>query len=665
MSEDKPFIHAKDNVLELTLKSVLLSIFLTVILATSNAYLALKVGILTSASIPAAVFSMGILRFFKHSSVLENNLVQTAASAGEAVAGGIVYTIPALVIIQYWYAFGFWQNFFIAAIGGTLGVIFSVPLRRMIVHEPSLPFPEARAIAEVLKASETGTIVEMAWGGLVGALMELLQVGFKLISGSFQVWFLVKRAIVGFGVGFSATMIGAGYLIGFELAFSILIGALIGWLIAVPLASLWYPNYAIHYPPGVAVVHLWNAKIRYVGIGAMLFAGIWSFIKMLKPLTISFRRSFTGLSHGRLQLHHLKRTERDIPLIFVLVLISLFSAILFVFFQTIFPIDNLGFDFDVGPSIVFICVIYVLVMGFLFAAITGFFSGMVGVTASPGSSIIIGGMLLVASVLYSAMHYFLGPELSVRQLQSAEAITIIIGSVITGIAAIANDNAQDLKVGQLLGATPWKQQLMLLLGVLVSALIIPFVMQLLFDVYGIAGQMPRPGMDSSNSLPAPPAALMAAITQAVFNHGLPWTCLGIGILLMAILALLSSGLKKVFNFRLSILGMAIGMYLPMSTSVPIFLGGLIAWITQKGLAKKSLDKKEMSIRKHRGLLLACGLVAGAALMEVILAVPFSLSKKPYLFRLDAYMWDGSSLLIAIILTFAIFRWFYYLVCDKQ
>ena len=293
----QPLIRPEENVFELTLRSILLAIILTIILAISNTYLALKLGILTSASIPAAIISMGILRFFKQSTILENNAVQTAASAGEAVAGGIVYTIPALVIIQYWHHFDYLTNFFIAFSGGTLGVLFSIPLRRILVNDKALKFPEGRAIAQVLQSSsEKIGIRDIVYGGIIGATLELFQVGFKLIANSWTYWLPIKRSIFGLGAGFSATMIGAGYLIGFDMATSIFLGAIISWLIALPLASHFLPQVLIQPSVAETASFLWNNQLRYLGIGAMLFAGVWTFIKLIKPLANNMYLSLRAFS---------------------------------------------------------------------------------------------------------------------------------------------------------------------------------------------------------------------------------------------------------------------------------------------------------------------------------------------------------------------------------
>jgi putative OPT family oligopeptide transporter len=660
---DIPYIAAERNVAELSFRVILLAIILTVLLAMSNAYLALKLGILTSASIPAAIISMGILRFFKNSTILENNAVQTAASAGEAVAGGIVYTIPALIIIGYWNHFNYFTNFFIAVCGGVLGVLFSIPLRRILVHDQTLKFPEGRAIAEVLKSSvEKSGIKDILLGGAVGGLIELFQTGFKVIANSWGYWFTIKRSLFGLGAGFSATMIGAGYLVGHDMAISIFLGAVISWLIALPVVSRFYPDFVTNYPAEQAASFLWNSEMRYLGIGAMLFAGVWTFLKLIKPLSKSIQTSLhVYMARGK-KGTEIPRTDKDIPLPYILMGIAAFSGILFLFFQFVLPLGKVGLENGYSPTLVFFAVLYVLFIGFIFSVITAYFSGMVGVTASPGSSVVISGMLFAAWLLLIAIDNILPLPLTPHQIKAAEAITIMIGAVVTGIAAIANDNTQDLKVGQLVGATPWKQQLMLLLGVVVSSLVIPPVMQLLFDVYGIAGVMPHPDMDISQSLPAPTAALMAAITEAVFTNALPWTMMLIGSGVILIIIFLNYTLKIRRYVNLSVLGIAIGMYLPLSSSFPLFIGGMVALLVQKRLQRQILTKEELSIKQQKGTLIACGLVAGSAIMDVLLAIPFSILQSPDALQLVGPDWKEIGIYLGVISTFLLAYWIYRRVC---
>lgn len=283
---------------ELTWRCMGLSIVLAMLLAMSNAYLALKLGILASASIPAAIISMGVLRLFKNASVLEHNAVQTAASAGEAVAGGIVYTIPALIIVGYWHHFDYLTNVLIAISGGVLGVLFSVPLRRILVNDPNLAFPEGKAIAAVLvSTNEQIGLRDIVWGSVIGGMLELAQTGLKCLASSWTWWFAIKRHIVCIGLGFSATMLGAGYLVGFDMACSIGLGAVIAWLLALPVFSAVYPQFLVHATPSVAGMALWNQELRYFGIGAMLLAGIWTLMTLIKPLVQSMRSSLRTNQH--------------------------------------------------------------------------------------------------------------------------------------------------------------------------------------------------------------------------------------------------------------------------------------------------------------------------------------------------------------------------------
>jgi putative OPT family oligopeptide transporter len=636
-------MHKSTN--ELTWRCLCLAVILTVLLATSNTYLALKLGLLTSASIPAAILSMGILRFFKNSSILENNAVQTAASAGEAVAGGIAYTIPALIIIQYWHHFDYFTNTCIAFLGGVLGVLFSIPLRRVLVHDSRLHFPEAQAIAQILKSSDDRkSFMYLVRGGLIGALFEFLQDGAHLMASSWSKWIFIKQSVVGISLGFSATFIGAGYLIGQDMACSIFLGAVIAWFIALPWISVLQPL-AMHADSAqTAMSLLWAHDLRYVGIGAMLCAGGWTFMQLAHPLLQRIRGSLRALPS-------IADTEHDLSGRFMVCILCLAGLGLYYLFHFILPLQRIGFSSQHSHWLVIASVGYVFVVGFFFSIITAYFSGMVGVTASPGSSIVIAGILFAAWLLLCALQLGVSLPLSAEQLTCVEAVTIIIASVVTGIAAIANDNSQDLKVGQLVGATPWKQQVMLILGVTVSALVIPPVMQLLFDVYGIAGVMPRANMDVARSLPAPPAALFAAITDAVFHHQLPWTMIRSGAGVIVGLLVINYALKAKLKQRLSILGVAVGMYLPLSSSVPLLLGGLIA--------------RQVRTGQQMGTLIACGLVAGAALMDVLLALIFSLSHTQNIFITWSPSWQPWSVGLSVLGVVCLARWIIHCTRDTH
>ena len=659
----EPLISPDIKLPELTWGVVGLSIVLSIILAMSNAYLALKVGILASASIPAAIVSMGVLRFFSNANILQNNLVETAASAGEAVAGGIVYTVPALILIHFWQGFEYWENFLIAILGGLLGVLFSVPLRRVLVTEKRLHFPEGRAIAEVLLAGheQLGAFRLIVLGGLAGALLEFLQSGLKVIADAINSWHVLGRAVVGGGCGFSATMIGVGYIIGFQMGMSLFIGALIGWFFGVPWFSSQLPGLPEAISATDIAMELYAEKIRYVGVGAMLIAGAWTVLTLIKPFFVSIVEGFKAVRGYKLS-GNIPRTEQDIPFIYLLLGILLLMLAMYFFFRNEFPINALGLPGQLQPAILISALLYILLFGFIFCAITGYFSGLVGVTASPGSAIIIAGLLLAAILLQVLLsNYELNTILESKQ--AAAAITIFLGAIITGAAAIANDNIQDLKVGHIVGSTPWKQQLMLMLGVVTSAAVIPLVMQLLFDVYGVGDVLPRSGMDPHEALPAPPAALMAAVVQGVFDYALPWSLVLLGGGVVISFILVNCCLPK--TMKLSILGIAMGIYLPLTTSMPLFLGSAMAFFCNATLRRRGFSYLQIMARRHNGILLACGLVAGAALMSVLLAIPFALLGGPDSLKILLPYWQpvGNVLGFATVLGLGV--WFYRVGCGKK
>ena len=605
---NSPFITEK--LPEITVKVLAISCLLTVLLAVTNAYLALKIGILTSASIPAAVLAMGFLRCFKQSNVLETNLIQTAASAGEAIAGGITYCAPALIIIGYWTHFPYWQTMLIALTSGLLGIFFSIPLRRALVSDPNLPFPEAYAITEVLKASTqkvTG-LRHLLWGGGVGALLELATSGFKLFASQINYWFVQGSVVFGFGAGFSASMMGAGYLIGSRIGSGLLIGAILSRGIGIPVLTGLSHQPVIS--PEATITHLWHDQLMYLGLGAMFCAGSLTLMTTVVPACY---RILSTLKQTQPTSH---KKNNDIPGVYVGLMIVFLLASLSMLFYQYSPVTAFGFSLSKQISFIGVTMGYILVIGFILVALCSYFSGLVGVTATPGSAIVIACLLLMVLVLNLFLHH---ETVTTRLLLNAAAMVIFTGTVITGAGAVANDNMQDLKVGYLLGSTPWKQQVMLSLGVIISACVVPPVMQLLWDVYGIAGIVPHPGIHPANTLPAPPAAMMAAVTQAIFKHDIPVIYLANGAGIIVILGIIA----RFARLELSLLSIAIGMYLPLASSIPLALGGCLRYWVQKTIN----HDPAVHVRHRTGMLLACGLVAGAALMSVGLAIPFAISRR--------------------------------------
>lgn len=637
----------------ITLRVIFLGIFLAILLAASSTYLALKVGILPSASIPAAILAMAILRLFHNGNIFEANLIQTAASAGEAVAGGIVFTIPALVIIGYWHNFPYFTNCVIALLGGLLGILFSIPLRKILINTRQLYFPEARAIAEVLKLSQKQSfpINKMLVGTSLGAGLEFAQTGLKLIGLATEKWWVLGQSqIIGFGLGFAPALIGVGYLIGWNVGLSLLIGAFIAWGIALPLLSYYFPTSNTFILS--KSLSIYTTDIHYIGLGAMLAAGLWTLLHLFRPFYLSLRLSLQGLFQPLKT--QVSLTEQDIPLNYLLVGLGLMIVCVYFLFDYLLPIQSILFTF---PQLFIIgSVLYVLVVGFVFAALCGYFSGLVGVTASPGSAIVISGLLFMALILRGLL-FFKGQELLSSQLLDAAAMTIIIGAVVAGIACIANDNVQDLKVGHLIGAMPYQQQIMLIVGVVVAALIIPYVMQLLFSVYGITNVLPHAGMDLKQTLSAPPAAMMAGLTQGVFHHDLPWLMLGIGAGIMLILILVS----KITKINISLLGIGMGIYLPLSSSTPLFVGSLFAFSVTLYLQRKQHNTAvaDFNIQHHNTVLLSCGLVAGAALMDVMLAIPLSITNNARLFAILPLRWQSFTTLFGFLSLLCLAGCFYW------
>lgn len=606
---------------EITLRVVILSIILAIILAIANAYLALKIGLLASASIPAAILSMGILNFFKKASIYEHNLIQTAASAGEAVSGGIVFTIPALIILGYWHFFPYWENFCIALMSSYLGILLSIPLRRFLLKDSELPFPEGKAVAEVLKVGDQKNqgFKEILSGALFGAAIEGLQAT-KLMSSTLIFWKKLGGTIVGVAFGFSAMLIGAGYLMGAETALSIMLGGIVAWLFGIPVLSHLKAHQIYNLSPDFAVNHVLIDALREIGISVMLLSGIVTILLLAKQSWVSLKQTNLWFKKNKF-VTDTPEEEKDLPAKFQLGLFVILICATGLFLSSIIPFAQLQTYELNRPEFIVILLIFLMGVGFILSSIAAYFSGLVGVSASPGSAIVIAGMLLSGLLIKLLL---LGHPLSnENQLQLlGAAITVILGSFITGMACIANDNIQDLKVGQLIGATPWKQQTMLLLGALIASAVVPLVMELLYNTYGIANVVPRPFMDANQSLPAPPAAIMAMLAKSIFQQKIDFVDFGWGGLFFLI-NIVMYFTAALFKKRLSLLAMAVGMYLPLTSSSALFIGGCIAWQLNRFINKQSAAQQNE--KRQLSYLIACGIVVGSILVDVMTAAVHSIN----------------------------------------
>lgn len=662
-SNDAPLFPSTAIVPEMTFKAMVLAVILTIILAAANAFLALKVGLTIAASIPAAVISMGVLHLFKRSNALESNLVQTSASAGEAMASGLMYSLPALIILKYWLNFHYWETMFIGLVGGILGVLFTVPLRKVLLTERSLRFPEGTAIGNILRvnAAKGVGLKDLLAGGAWGGIIALLQTGFKVLGESIQFWTVRGNVAFGLGCGFSPALLGAGYIIGVNAAGTILIGVVLAWIVGVPVLSLIYGLPAGITDPSQIAWVLWKTQIRYIGVGTMMIGGIYAIIGLLKPIYIGIKASIASAAH--LQTGEMiPRIERDMPLktvFYLLVGISIPGYFLLAHFGLT---DALPISLTSGRFMVFFCLIFIIIAGFFFSAVCAYFAGLIGSSSSPISSMSL--MSLILSSLLIIL--WLGSSLdfdaqSVHTLAGA-GLAIVITTIICSAAAISCDIMQDLKAGHMVGATPWKQQLMMIIGVVVASVTLPFVIDLLFNAYGIGGVLPHPGMDPNQTLLAPQAGLMATVVEGLFTHQFNATMLAVG-MVFGLIALLLNPFLRQKGFSIPILPLGIGIYLPISTTTPLIIGGFLSYYVQRTLTKRMENEQAdaRAAKEHKanqvGMLISCGMVAGASVMAVLLAIPFGIKGSADALRIIPDRYDLFAQWLSAAVTVILIMWF--------
>lgn len=593
---------------EITVKAVLLGIILSVILAGANAYLGLFAGMTVSASIPAAVISMGILRLFKKHNILENNIVQTAASAGESLAAGVIFTIPALVIMGYWDKFSYVWVTLIAGFGGILGVLFTIPLRRSLIVEDPLQFPEGIATAEVLETGEKGGkgIKFIAWAAIAGGVFKIGSKALGLFPEVVEGARRIKGSVGYMGTNVSPALVSVGYIVGLNIAILIFLGGALNWFIAIPICA------AINIIPDSEAMGatelantIWSQQTRYIGVGAMLVGGLWAIIKMRKSLFSGILSGLKAYKKNKTSSEEIDRTEKDMPMKWVLILIVASVVPLFLIYQ--------HFVGDIRVTIPMS--ILMLVTGFLFSAVAAYMAGIVGSSNNPISGITIATVVVASLLLLLLMG---------KNAPNGPAAAIIIGSVICCAAAIAGDNMQDLKAGHIVKATPWKQQVMQLIGTISGALVMAPILQLLYTAYGFKGV----GEAKSGGLSAVQANLMASVANGVFKNTIPWTfaIIGMGVA-VAIIATDIFLEKKKSSFRMPVLAVAIGIYLPLELATPIFAGGLISYAIKKFHRKAKTEKKKQENSERNCLLFASGLITGEAILGILLAVPIVILKQ--------------------------------------
>ena len=608
---------------EITVKAVVLGLALAVILGAANAYLGLLAGMTVSASIPAAVISMAILRLFKRSNILENNLVQTAASSGEALAAGVIFTLPALIILGTWQGFDYWQTTIIAGLGGMLGVLFAVPLRRALIVEAKLAFPEGVATARVLEIGDRGGagVWLIAAGGALGALSKLGQAGLGLWTESIEVAARIGGSVACFATGLAPALVAVGFIVGINVAVLVFLGGAANWFVAIPLLAPWHPA-----EPGAKAADwawmLWKTQTRYIGVGAMIVGGLWAIVRMWPSLVRGIRAGLAAYRHAQ-SGGSTPRTERDAPMQWVAIALVVSVVPLFFVFRHVVG----------STAIAAVMAVIMLVAGFVFSAVAAYMAGLVGSSNNPISGVTIATVLTTALLLLAlGVGGAAGP-----------AAAILIGSVVCCAAAMGGDNLQDFKTGHLIGATPWKQQVMEAAGAIVPAFVMAPILSLLLSAYGIG----EPTAAHPTPLRAPQATLMASVARGVFAKDLPWGMVGIGAALaVGVIALDVCLERRGSRFRTPVLAVAVGIYLPLELGAAILLGGLVAWAAGRALRRRGHAENP----EQPGILFAAGLITGEALLGILLAVPIVLKggKNPLDLKAGPFAWPGVLLVLSVL-----------------
>ncbi|WP_439328056.1 OPT family oligopeptide transporter [Lonepinella sp. BR2357] len=608
---------------ELTLRGTILGALITVVFTASNVYLGLKVGLTFASSIPAAVISMAVLKFFKDANILENNMVQTQASSAGTLSS-VIFVLPAMLMMGYWQGFPFWQTLLICISGGVLGVIFTVPLRHVMVVKSDLPYPEGVAAAEILKAGDDHSgdsgIKEIATGGVIAAVVGFATNGLRVIADGASLWFKGGNAIFQVPMGFSLALLGAGYLVGIVGGIAILLGIFIAWGIAVPYFTSASPMPVDADMVGYAV-SIWKSKVRFIGVGTIGVAAIWTLLMLMKPMAQGMIQSFRALRDPNFKNND--RTTQDLSPK-AMIYISLVSVVLIVLALYSF-LEPVGIEPAVAITLIVVCTLLAFVIGFLVAAACGYMAGLVGSSSSP-----ISGIGIISVVITAIVLMLIGSSAGLLDTADGQkfltALTLFSCSIVICTAAISNDNLQDLKTGYLIHATPWRQQVALIIGVIVGALVIAPVLDILYYSYGFTGAVPREGMDPSQVLSAPQATLMMTIANGIFSHNLEWGYIFFGIGLGVVVIIIDALLKKSSNNRFALPALAIGMgiYLPPSINAPLIIGAILAWLTNRHLdsyAKRSgKNADELKKKAERsGTLFAAGLIVGESLIGVLLA----------------------------------------------
>lgn len=601
---------------EFTIRGVLLGIAITVIFTMAQVYLGLKVGLTFATSIPAAVISMALLRLFRTGTIQENNIVQTIASAAGTLSS-VIFVLPGLLMIGWWSKVPFLATFGACLVGGILGVMYTIPLRRALVTNSDLPYPEGVAAAEVLKVgtgSRAGAaegvfgLVAVVLGTVASALFAALAAA-KIFAAEVAGYFKAGAGATGLGASSSLALMGAGHLMGITVGVAMFAGLAIAWGVLVPVMT------SLHPMPGADVAKhaltVWKTEVRFMGAGVIGAAAIWTLGKLALPIWAGLMSAFEANKARKVGGAVIPRTEQDIP-IGIVGLVSLLllapAGWFLAHFLTGGPIASLA------APLVAIGIGYVLIAGLLAAAVCGYMAGLIGSSNSPVSGIAILTVLGASLMVGVVGRGVIGPDIA----KALVAYALYVTTMVLAVAVVANDNLQDLKTGQLVDATPWKQQVALVIGVTAGAIVIPFVLELLNQSNGFSGAANLNTVAGATPLDAPQATLISTLAKGVIAHDLNWTLLGYGALIGLGLVLVDIILRKSSNGRFSLppLGVGLAIYLPSAVTAPVVVGALAGWIYEKVVAKDRMAEPA----KRLGVLVASGFIVGESLFNVALAV---------------------------------------------
>jgi putative OPT family oligopeptide transporter len=584
---------------ELTWRGIALGVALTFPFTAANMYLGLKVGLTIATSIPAAVISMAVLGLFSGSNIRENNIVQTVCSAAGTLSS-VIFILPSLVIIGWWTGFPFWTSFLLCAAGGVLGVLFTIPLRRALVTNSDLPYPEGLAAAEVLKVGSDMRaenpearegLLAVGYGALASAGLAIVT-AMRLAADGARGFFLVgPTAATGYSLSFSLALVGAGHLVGISVGLAMLVGILIAWAGAVPLIAAMTPMQG---DLASVVTGIWRTDVRFMGAGAMAVAAIWSLLRTMGPI-VNGLKAMMRARGGALAL--IDRTDRDMPFPIILALGAISTAV------TTWLVWRFSGETGLTGSAVLIALFsipLVLAGGFFVSAICGYMAGLIGSSNSPISGV---GILAVVGTALGLAVLFGG-----HGAQPLVAIALFITAILFAVACSSNNNLQDLKTGQLVAATPWRQQVALLAGVAASTVTVPIVLNLLAQAYGFAGAANLHAV-TAQPLAAPQANLMAALAQGVIGGKLNWDMIEIGAAVGAGIVFLDEILRMAKVLRIPPLAVGLGIYLPMEATLPVVIGAVIGWIYNRSVRGEHAERL--------GVLVASGMIVGESLFGVI------------------------------------------------